>query len=363
MATLSHEALRRAIYRHGGCDEYYTEMINAASLVNGGKFEKYYILNGPEPEKIVWQLTGDDAGKLAEAAAIVREKGGLGIDINMGCSAPEIYKHGAGIAWMMKPAEETREMLRAVRAAVGNLRFSAKIRLGDEDFTENSFFSFVDMLLEEGISRIVLHPRTRKEKYSRPARWVYIQKLIDHVEKIGGHPASQSEKIGESTGETSSAQNPESAQHISIVGNGCVSDIKSFNALCKAAPQMDGIMIGRAAVQKPWIFAELSSYEASNIKFIKFFNSNLSNFEKRVYPIDMYKEAELFTADLIEYQPEEFYETRSKRFFTFFLDNFMYAHYLRSKILNTSVREEQLSYLREYFEKMPEERFYNLGEN
>ena len=350
MATLSHEALRRAIYRHGGCDEYYTEMINAASLVNGGKFEKYYILNGPEPEKIVWQLTGDDAGKLAEAAAIVREKDGLGIDINMGCSAPEIYKHGAGIAWMMKPAEETRKMLRAVRAAVGNLRFSAKIRLGDEDFTENSFFSFVDMLLEEGISRIVLHPRTRKEKYSRPARWVYIEKLIEHVEKIG-----------ESAGETSFAQNPESAQHISIVGNGCVHDIASFNALCKAAPQMDGIMIGRAAVQKPWIFAELSVCESSNIKFINFFNSNLSNFEKRVYSIDMYKEAELFTADLIEYQPEEFYETRSKRFFTFFLDNFMYAHYLRSKILNTSSREEQLSFLQEYFGKMPEERFYTIG--
>ena len=342
MATLSHEALRRAIYRHGGCDEYYTEMINAASLVNGGKFEKYYILNGPEPEKIVWQLTGDDGNKLAEAAAIVKEKGGLGIDINMGCSAPEIYKHGAGIAWMLKPQSETREMLRTVKASVGNMRFSAKIRLGDEDFTENSFFAFVDMLLEEGITRIVLHPRTRKEKYSRPARWNYIQKLIDHVEK--------------------SSQIPESAQHISIVGNGCVHDISSFNALCKAAPQMDGIMIGRAAVQKPWIFAELS-----NIKFIKFSNSNLSNFEKRVYPvssaIDMYKEAEQFTADLIEYQPKEFYETRSKRFFTFFLDNFMYAHYLRSKILNTSVREEQLAHLLEYFEKMPEERFYNMGEN
>ena len=328
MATLSHEALRRAIFRHGGCDEYYTEMINAASLVNGGKFEKYYILNGPEPEKIVWQLTGEDGGKMAEAAAIVKEKGGLGIDINMGCCAPEIYKHGAGIAWMMKPAEETRGMLRAVKANIGNLRFSAKIRLGDEDFTENSFFSFVDMLLEEGISRIVLHPRTKKEKYSRPARWGYIQKLIDHVEK--------------------SALNHESAQHISIVGNGCVHDIASFTALCKAVPKMDGIMIGRAAVQKPWIFAELA-------------NIFLSKSEKRVYSVDMYKEAELFTADLTEYQPEEFYETRSKRFFTFFLDNFMYAHYLRSKILNTSCREEQLSFLQDYFEKMPEERFYTIG--
>lgn len=318
MATLSHEALRRAISRHGGCDEYYTEMINAASLVNGGKFEKFYILSGPEPEKIVWQLTGDNGDKLAQAAAMVREKGGLGIDINMGCCAPEIYKHGAGIAWMLKPQSETREMLRKVRNCTGNLRFSAKIRLGDEDFTEETLFSFIDMLIEEGITRIVIHPRTRKEKYSRPARWIYIKKIIDHLKN--------------------------STNNISIVGNGCVSDKKTLNALYEIVPQLNGVMIGRAAVQKPWIFSELS------------------NCHSKAYKVDLYKEAELFTSDLIQYQPEEFYETRSKRFFSFFLDNFTYAHYLRTKILNTKKREEQLSFLKEYLMKMPEEGFYSFGE-
>lgn len=318
MATLSHEALRRAISRHGGCDEYYTEMINAASLVNGGKFEKFYILSGPEPEKIVWQLTGDNGDKLAQAAAMVREKGGLGIDINMGCCAPEIYKHGAGIAWMLKPQAETREMLRKVRSCTGNLRFSAKIRLGDEDFTEETLFSFIDMLIEEGITRIVIHPRTRKEKYSRPARWIYIKKIIDHLKN--------------------------STNNISIVGNGCVSDKKTLNALYETVPQLNGVMIGRAAVQKPWIFSELS------------------NCHSKAYKVDLYKEAELFTSDLIQYQPEEFYETRSKRFFSFFLDNFTYAHYLRTKILNTKKREEQLSFLKEYLMKMPEEEFYSFGE-
>lgn len=317
MATLSHEALRRAIYRHGGCDEYYTEMINAGSLVNGGKFEKYYLLNGPESEKIVWQLTGDDGGKLAEAAAIVREKGGTGIDINMGCCAPEIYKHGAGIAWMMKPMDETRAMLRQLKAQTGNLRFSAKIRLGDEDFTEEKLFSFVDMLIEEGITRIVLHPRTRKEKYSRPARWQFIKNLFTHTIENG--------------------------DNISIVGNGCVSNLKSFKAMCNAAPGIDGVMLGRYAVQKPWLFSELAGIHGEG------------------YRVDLLREAELFTEDLQVYQPEEFYETRSKRFFAFFLDNFMYGHFLRSKILNTADREQQLQFLRDYLEKMPEERFYSFG--
>ena len=43
MATLSHPAFRVIIEKFGGCDEYYTEMINAPSLLNGGQFEKYYI--------------------------------------------------------------------------------------------------------------------------------------------------------------------------------------------------------------------------------------------------------------------------------------------------------------------------------
>ena len=89
MATLSHEAFRISVEEFGGCDEYFTEMINASSLLNMGPFEKYYLMNGPCPEKIVWQLTGTSAESLAKAAEIVCEKGGIGIDLNMGCSAPQ----------------------------------------------------------------------------------------------------------------------------------------------------------------------------------------------------------------------------------------------------------------------------------
>ena len=55
MATLTHTALRQIIYSFGGCDEYYTEMIQAGTLLNNGPFEKYYLITDPEPEKLVWQ--------------------------------------------------------------------------------------------------------------------------------------------------------------------------------------------------------------------------------------------------------------------------------------------------------------------
>ena len=118
MATLSHEAFRLAIEKFGGCDEYFTEMINAPSLLNRGPFEKYYLLNGPVPEKIVWQLTGNKADSISKASAVVAELGGIGVDINMGCSAPQIYKTGAGIAWMLKPIAETEELIKSDRKSV-----------------------------------------------------------------------------------------------------------------------------------------------------------------------------------------------------------------------------------------------------
>ena len=60
MATISHEAFRRCVEAFGFCDEYFTEMINASSLLNMGPFEKFYLMNGTVEDKIVWQLTGWD---------------------------------------------------------------------------------------------------------------------------------------------------------------------------------------------------------------------------------------------------------------------------------------------------------------
>ena len=102
MATLSHPAFRFLIEKFAGCDEYFTEMINAPSLINAGPFEKFYVETVPVPEKLVFQLTGKNAESMAIASEILCEKECKGIDLNMGCCAPEIERSGAGISWMLK---------------------------------------------------------------------------------------------------------------------------------------------------------------------------------------------------------------------------------------------------------------------
>ena len=321
MATLTHQALRKTVANFGGVDEYYTEMINASSLLHGGAFEKYYILNDVEPEKTVWQLTGDEKGPLAEAAAVVKDCGGIGIDINMGCAAPAIYKYGAGISWMLKPISETSSMLSAVKNAIGEKRLSVKIRLGDEDFTMEKLFAFGDMLVGEGVSQIVLHPRTKREKYTRPPKYNLLNEFCQYVK--------------------------ENHAGVTVIGNGGVRDVASYRKLLSVAPNLDGIMIGRAAVEKPWIFAELKKSE-------KVFEGTGEEFETE---IDLYQVAEGFLEDLCQFQPKEFYPTRAKRFFEYFIDNFFFGHSLKAKIQNTDEKSEQLQLLKEYLERNPQERY------
>lgn len=326
MATLSHEALRNLIFRFGGCDEYYCEMIHATSLVSGGKFEEYYIRTQPEPDKMVWQLTDYREEALKEASKIVSELGGIGIDINMGCPAPDIYRTGAGCAWMSKPLQEVASMLNKVKSVLDSSttsckRLSCKIRLGEEDFTIEKLFAYCDMLVSEGVTQITLHPRTRKEKYTRKARWEYVNQLCEYL------------------------KSKYSSLNLQIIGNGSIFSVEDAISSIKKAPNIDGIMLGRSAIQKPWLFKQISSA--------------LSNEEFKT-EIDLFELAIDFMKDIENCQPQEFWKTRKQRFFIYFCDNFQFGNYLKSQLINNDGFEIQKNILQEYFEKMPSERFLTI---
>ncbi|MCI6257593.1 MAG: tRNA-dihydrouridine synthase family protein [Treponema sp.] len=327
MATLSHEAHRRLIEKFGGCDEYFTEMINAGSLLTNGPFEKFYLMNETVPEKMVWQLTGGKTALIERAVPVVAELGGVGIDLNMGCCAPEIVASGAGIAWMLKPVEETWAMVHAVRRAMEScsehgqlkLRLSVKLRLGDENFTDEGFFSFCKMLMDEGVQQLTLHPRTKKQKYTRPARWEYVEKLAGFAKPYG----------------------------VCIILNGDVKDVESAKSAMKASPSADGLMIGRMAAQKPWIFAQIA----------RSFACEDSDRDVLRTKIDLQQLIFEYLDDLQIYQPKEFWKTRCQRFFTYFCSNFSFAHYARTQLVNATCISQAKERLVQYFEKVPEDRF------
>ena len=331
MAAITHEAFRRTIARFGGCDEYYTEMIHAASFINGGPYEPYYANCGPEPDKIVWQLTGAHEKELVRCAELLFEypdsPSVIGIDMNMGCPAPEIYRQGAGIAWMSKPLAEVEQTVKALRRVCGTKRLSVKIRLGEEDFTENGLLDFADMLCAAGAERITLHPRTRKESYSRPLRKKYVQLLAGSIK--AHYPA------------------------VSVAGNGAINGAKALADFAASCPAVDAFMIGRSAVQKPWIFALLKGILPEQ-------GQAGCQRQNALCRNALLKTAEDFIADLESCQPEDFWKTRAQRFFAYYCDNVSFSHYIKSQVLQQKDHCAMLERFTRYFDEMPHERILSV---
>ena len=300
MAELSHRALRHLIEGFGHCDEYYTEIISAGALLGGGRFEHWYLDPAPSPHKLVYQLVGGNPEHLAKACALLDRSECAGIDINMGCAAHSITKSGGGVAWMAS-IDKTAAMMDAVRSQTTK-RLSVKLRLG---FTEDLDYlvQFALMLERSGVERITLHPRLAGEKLRRASRWEYVTALRERLS-------------------------------IEVAGNG---DIKSAPELTLKLERCSTVMAGRLAVRCPWVFAQArlgASFTAPNLEDV----------------------ALRFLDLLAAYQPPEFHKSRAHRFFTYYCDNFTWAHYLRTLLY----RETELSAMRDvltaYFRETPEER-------
>jgi len=275
MAEISHRALRELIEGFGGCDGYFSEMISAGALLANGPFEKWYIDAAPSPQKCVFQLVGSDSDAICKAAALLDKLDCAGIDINMGCSAPLIRKTGAGVAWMAS-IDRAGELITRVRPQVKR-RLSVKLRTGFKDDFEY-LAQFCRRLEGEGVELITLHPRTAMEKFKRLARWEYVDMLKRELK-------------------------------IPVAGNG---DINNAAELVKrSGGSCDAVMVGRAAVRYPWIFAQARG---------------------EMHEVNIEEIGLRFLELLAKHQPPEFYISRAKRFFGFFCDNLKWGNFLKNQL-------------------------------
>ncbi|MDR3193088.1 MAG: tRNA-dihydrouridine synthase family protein [Treponema sp.] len=311
MAEISHRALRELIAGFGreaaeGPDEYFTEMISAGALLGGGPFESWYLDAGPYPERLVYQLVGSDPDQIERAAALLDRRdfdGGpcLGIDINMGCAAPAIRRAGAGVAWMAS-AEAAGTLMGRVRRVVRR-RLSVKLRIGFRDDFEG-LLRFCRRLEAEGVELITLHPRTAGEKFRRNPRWDYVERLRGDL-------------------------------NIPVAGNG---DIASPEEMLRRA-EKGPVMVGRAAVRRPWIFAAARTLEGAAGTAEPAGPGGAAGGEKAAAGrVNLEETGIRFLELLARYQPPEFHLSRARRFFSYFCDNLKWGTYVKN-LLN---REEDL---------------------
>jgi tRNA-dihydrouridine synthase len=290
MAELSHRALRELIEsfkppKGGAADEYFTEMISAGAFVNRGPFEAWYADNGPCPEKLVYQLVGADEGQLAGAVSLLDQKECLGIDINMGCSAPAITRTGAGVRWMADP-DRAAALIGKIRPKTRR-RLSVKLRAGlAADF--EYLVRFCRRLEEEGVELITLHARTAREKFRGKARWGYVSALRKEL-------------------------------RVPLAGNG---DIASAEEMLRRGEECDGVMIGRLAARRPWAFAEAKTQKARSAHPDETARTTINIEETGLRFLEL----------LSRGQPPEFHASRARIFFGYFCDNLKWANHVKNLI-------------------------------
>lgn len=309
MADITHLGFRHLVSHFSSPNLFYSEMIHSPSLLSGGHFEKWYIKTYTE-EHLVWQLTSNETETIKETIPILLNEGGEGIDLNMGCAAPHIVATGAGFAWLKKSKDEVKRLIQNARNAIDCIKtnaspktLSVKMRLPSENYSD--LYDFCKFLVDLGVERITLHPRLQKEKYSRLPHYEYIGKLSQDLP-------------------------------IPIFANGEIKTSTDIQKLKEKYPKIAGCMVGREAVKRPWIFLTMSG--------------------KKGIKIDALNVVAMFIQLLKENQPEEFHLLRAKRFFAYFCDNFSFAHYLKTKVLNAKSIDEIIPIFESYFTEMPDDK-------
>lgn len=216
-----------------GANLTITEMVSAMGLLHAPKSGEPYqhlLAVSPNEKNVYAQLFGSDPLVCLQAANRIAEMGFFSaIDINMGCPVKKIVGNGEGSALLKNPLQAAKIVETLARGCI--LPVTVKMRIGWDAMHINAV-DFAKMLESSGASLITVHGRTREQFYSGQANWDVIAAVKQAVK-------------------------------IPVIANGDVVDLASAKAIIEKTG-CNGIMIGRAAMGNPWIFAELFSYYNSH---------------------------------------------------------------------------------------------------
>jgi len=224
MAGYTDLTFRAFCYAYG-CDLAYTEMISAKGLYYQSDKTAGLLATDERENRLAVQLFGSDPAIMAEIAArvcrLLEPKLTL-IDINMGCPAPKITGNGDGCA-LMRDLPLAGRVLSAV-AHASSVPVTVKFRKGWDAASANAV-AFARLAQDSGVAGMTVHGRTREQQYGGRADWDCIAAVKQAVS-------------------------------VPIIGNGDVRDAASARAML-AHTGCDGIMIGRGALGRPFVFQEI----------------------------------------------------------------------------------------------------------
>lgn len=219
---VSHATFRGLMAARGGLGMVCTEFVRISRAPLSVRAVQREVIPAPGLPLCV-QVMGNEPAKMAEAASAVMRAGAAVVDLNLGCPAPRVVRHGVGSAMLRDPVL-LHEVVSTMRGAVQG-PLSVKMRAGYDDSGE--VLRNAAILVDAGVDWITVHPRRRVDFYQGVADWRIIRRL-------------------------------QQALPVPVVGNGdCWYAADALRMMSETG--CAAVMIGRPALRNPWIFRQIDA--------------------------------------------------------------------------------------------------------
>ncbi|MGH7944405.1 MAG: tRNA dihydrouridine synthase [Opitutaceae bacterium] len=220
MQDVTDLAFMRVVAHYGAPDYFFTEFFRVHAQSRPEKHILRSIDENSTGRPVFAQVIGEDLGHLARTTGELLRHNVAGIDLNLGCPAPKVYKKNVGGGLLREP-DKVAEILAMLRAAVPGL-FTVKMRIGF-DGTEH-FDRLLDLINEHHVDLLSVHGRTVKEMYRSEVHYDCIAHAVSRV-------------------------------RCPVLANGNVTSSARAHAVVTET-RAAGVMIGRHAIRNPWIFRQ-----------------------------------------------------------------------------------------------------------
>jgi tRNA-dihydrouridine synthase B len=255
-----------------------------------------------DAEPVAVQIAGSEPGQLAIAARACVDRGAQIIDINMGCPAKKVCKKLAGSA-LLQDEKLVAEILAAVVAAV-EVPVTLKFRTGWDREHRNAL-QIARIAEDAGIQALAIHGRTREDRYRGSAEY----ETIARVKEAVGIP---------------------------VIANGDITTVKKSLEVLRLT-NADGLMIGRGAQGRPWIFRELVAALDPTVE-----NTQLEKNELRDIMLGHLN-------DLHRFYGETTGVRVARKHLTWYCENLYDAEDFRHQVVRVDSASEQLRLTKQYF--------------